>query len=324
VAEALPVGYLPLRLAGDQVFGVEGMGPSNVVCVGFEPRPFLAMNRLDWLQGSPETAIPRLEQGDAILVAPEFLVARGLGVGAKIRLGSGANEAEFEIVGVVTAGGLDIATQTFGMRQIYMEQAVSCVFMDFGAVERHFDTRDAYIMQLRLDEGLSEADEKKLESAVPDAVPGAVFSSGRAIRGFVEEIGGKVLAITGAVALAALALAAIGVGSVVAAGISARTREFGVLRAIGGSNGTVARLVLGETAVMAIAAMVSGSALGLQLAWMGISLYRDFAGLRLAWVFPTWSLLVGGLVVVTVALLAATPAIVRLCRKPARELLASA
>jgi ABC-type antimicrobial peptide transport system permease subunit len=97
-----------------------------------------------------------------------------------------------------------------------------------------------------------------------------------------------------------------------------------VLRAIGGSNGTVARLVLGETAVMAIAAMVSGSALGLQLAWMGVSLYRDFAGLRLAWVFPTWSLLVGGLVVITVALLAAAPAIVRLCRKPARELLASA
>ncbi len=324
VADALPVGYLPLRVGGEQVFGVEGMGPSNVVCVGFEPRPFLAMNRLDWLQGTPETAIPRLEQGDAILVAPEFLVARGLGVGSRIRLGSGANEAEFEIVGVVTAGGLDIATQTFGMRQIYMEQAVSCVFMDFGAVERHFDTRDAYIMQLRLDEGLSEADEKTLETAVPDAVPGAVFSSGRAIRGFVEEIGGKVLAVTGAVALAALALAAIGVGSVVAAGIGARTREFGVLRAIGGSTRTVAALVLGETVVMALAAMVSGSALGLQLAWMGVSLYRDFAGLRLEWVFPGPSLAVGCVVVVAVALLAATPAVVRLCRKPARELLASA
>ncbi|MEY2716667.1 MAG: hypothetical protein RIT24_3010 [Planctomycetota bacterium] len=323
VADALPVGYLPLRVGGEQVFGVEGMGPSNVVCVGFEPKPFLAMNRLDWVQGTPETAIPRLEQGDAILVAPEFLVARGLGVGSKIRLGSGANEAEFEIVGVVTAGGLDIATQTFGMRQIYMEQAVSCVFMDFGAVERHFDTRDAYIMQLKLDSGLSEEDEKTLETAVPDAVPGAVFSSGRAIRGFVEDIGGKVLAVTSGVALAALALAAIGVGSVVAAGISARTREFGVLRAIGGSTRTVAALVLGETIVMALAAMVSGSALGLQLAWMGVSLYRDFAGLRLAWVFPTWSLVVGGVVVVAVALLAATPAVVRLCRKPARELLAS-
>ena len=324
VTDALPVGYLPLKIAGDQVFGVEGLGPTNVVCVGFEPRPFLEMNRLDWLEGSPETAIPRLESGDAILVAPEFLIARGLGVGSKLRLGSGANEAEFEIVGVVTAAGLDIATQTFGMRQIYMEQAVSCVFMDFAAVERHFDTRDAYIMQLRLAPGLDDAQEKVLSDAVSDAVPGAVFSSGRAIRGFVEEIGGTVLAVTSAVALAALALAAIGVGSVVAAGISARTREFGILRAVGGSTRVLVGLVLGETLVMSVAALLSGTALGLTLAWMGVALYRDFAGLRLAWIIPWMPLLVGGGIVVVVALLAAAPAIVRLARKPTRELVAGA
>jgi putative ABC transport system permease protein len=282
------------------------------------------MNRLDWLEGSPETAIPRLERGDAILVAPEFLIARGLGVGSKLRLGSGANEAEFEIVGVVTAAGLDIATQTFGMRQIYMEQAVSCVFMDFAAVERHFDTRDAYIMQLRLAPGLDDAKEKVLSDAVSDAVPGAVFSSGRAIRGFVEEIGGTVLAVTSAVALAALALAAIGVGSVVAAGISARTREFGILRAVGGSTRVLVGLVLGETLVMSVAALLSGTALGLTLAWMGVALYRDFAGLRLAWIIPWMPLLVGGGIVVVVALLAAAPAIVRLARKPTRELVAGA
>lgn len=324
VADALPVGYLPLRIAGEQVFGVEGMGPTNVVCVGFEPRPFIAMNRLDWIEGTPETAIPRLEEGNAILVAPEFLIARGLGVGSKLRLGSGSNEAEFEIVGVVTAAGLDIATQTFGMRQIYMEQAVSCVFMDFGAVERHFDTRDAYIMQLRLAPGLDDAAEAKLGEAVSDAVPGAVFSSGRAIRGFVEQIGGTVLAVTSAVALAALALAAIGVGSVVAAGIAARTREFGVLRAVGGSTRVLVALVLGETVVMAIAAVLSGTALGLMLAWMGVALYRDFAGLRLAWVIPWLPLATGTVIVVAVALCAATPAVLRLSRKPTRELVAGA
>ena len=324
VTGALPIGYLPLKMSGEQVFGVRGLGPTNVVCVGFEPRPFIEMNRLDWIEGSPETAIPRLEQGDAILVAPEFLVARGLGVGSRLRLGSGKNEAEFEIVGVVTAAGLDIATQTFGMRQIYMEQAVSCVFMSFDAVERHFDTREAYIMQMKLDPKMDEEGEKRLGEAVADAVPGAVFSSGRAIRGFVDQVGGTILALTSAVALAALALAAIGVGSVVAAGISARTREFGILRAVGGSTRVLVGLVLGETVIMALAALVSGTALGLQLAWMGVELYRDFAGLRLAWVIPYAPLAVGGAIVVGVALLAASPAVVRLARKPARALLASA
>ena len=323
VDAALPIGYLPLKVAGEQVFGVEGLGPSNVVCVGFEPKPFLEMNRLDWIEGSPETAIPRLEQGDAILVAPEFLIARGLGVGSTLRLGSGKHEADFEIVGVVTAAGLDIATQTFGMRQIYMEQAVSCVFMSFDAVAEHFDTREAYIMQLKLAAGLDEDGEEALGNAVADAVPGAVFSSGRAIRGFVDEIGGTILAVTGTVALAALVLAAIGVGSVVAAGISARTREFGVLRSIGGSTRVLVALVLGETVVLALASLVSGTALGLQLAWMGVALYRDFAGLRLAWVVPFGPLAIGAAIVVAVALLAAMPAVIRLARKPARALLAS-
>ena len=210
------------------------------------------------------------------------------------------------------------------MRQIYMEQAVSCVFMDFAAVERHFDTREAYIMQLRLEKTLDAEGDERLADAVADAVPGAVFSSGRAIRALVDDVGGTVLGVTAAVAFAALLLAAIGVGSVVAAGISARTREFGILRAVGGSTGTVAALILGETAIVALASLVTGSALGLQLAWMGVSLYRDFAGLDLRWVVPGPAIAAGAAVVVAVALLAATPAVVRLCRRSSRELLANA
>ena len=75
---------------------------------------------------------------------------------------------------------------------------------------------------------------------------------------------------------------------------------------------------------MAIAALVSGTALGLMLAWMGMALYRDFAGLRLAWVIPWIPLAAGAGVVVVVALLAATPAVLRLSRKPTRELVAGA
>jgi putative ABC transport system permease protein len=105
---------------------------------------------------------------------------------------------------------------------------------------------------------------------------------------------------------------------------AARTREFGILRAVGGSTGVLVGLVLGETIIMAIAALVSGTALGLQLAWMGVELYRDFAGLRLAWVVPYAPLAAGAAIVVAVALLAATPAVIRLARKPARALLASA
>ena len=96
-----------------------------------------------------------------------------------------------------------------------------------------------------------------------------------------------------------------------------------MLRSIGGSTRVLVALVLGETVVLALASLVSGTALGLQLAWMGVALYRDFAGLRLAWVVPFGPLAVGAAIVVAVALLAAMPAVIRLARKPARALLAS-
>ena len=179
-------------------------------------------------------------------------------------------------------------------------------------------------MQLKLTPGLSEAQETILSEALSDAVPGAVFSSGRAIRGFVEDIGGTILALTSAVALAALLLASIGVGSVVAAGIAARTREFGVLRAIGASTRVLVALVLGETIVIALAAIVTGALLGLQLAWIEVSFLRVFAGIELQPQVPTAPLLVGGIILILVALLAALPAVIHLARKPVRELIASA
>ena len=60
------------------------------------------------------------------------------------------------------------------------------------------------------------------------------------------------------------------------------------------------------------------------LAAMGVRLYRDFGGLELRLLVPVGPLAAGAATVVLVALLAATPAVVRLARRPARELLANA
>ena len=79
IVSASPVGYLPLRVAEQDRLGTGEFAPANVVCVGFVPEEFLSFNRVDWIQGSPEVAIPRLSDGDAVLVAKEFLIARKLG-----------------------------------------------------------------------------------------------------------------------------------------------------------------------------------------------------------------------------------------------------
>ena len=323
VDAASPVGYLPLRVGSDVQLGIRGFGPQNVVCVGFEIESFLALNRLEWIKGSEEEAVPRLVEGESILVAEQFLTARGLDLGDTVLLGPPEREKSFEIVGVVGAAGLDVATQFFGVRSLYMEHAASCVFMDFDAVERHFNTREAYILQLVLDPAMTEEDEKQMAETVTALVPGALFSSGRAIKRLIGDAGTTILGVSSSVALAALLLACFAVGNVVAAGIAARRFEFGGLRAVGSPNGLLGRIVLGELLVMLAAAAIIGVLMGVHLAWMGTTLYRDLAGLRLALVVPGIAVTTGILVMSLLTVGAALPAVISLLRRPTRELLAT-
>jgi len=318
------IGYLPLQVVGTQVFGLTGISPTSVVCIGFEPRPFLAMNRLEWIAGDPERATSRLLEGDAVLVAQEFLVARGLGVGSTIAIGSASNSVPVEIVGVVGAAGLDVATQFFGIRSMYMEHAVSCVFMDFDVVARDFGNREAVIMQFSMPQDLDDAGEKAIATQLEDQVPGSSFASGRTIRRAVLEIGNMMLALSAGIALGAMMLACFAVGNVVVAGIAARRQEFGVLRAVGATPSLLLRVILGEVLAIALAAIVSGFGLGIHLAWMATRLYHDLAGLDLKVTLSPLPLAIGCLVLLVLTALAATPAGVHLMRRPARELLAAA
>ena len=323
VVASSPVGYLPLRVGSDAQLGIQGFGPRNVVCVGFEVESFLELNRLDWIRGTPEEAVPRLLEGDAILVAEQFLTARELDVGDSVMLGPPGREVRFEIVGVVGAAGLDIATQFFGIKSLYMEHAASCVFMDFKAVERHFNTREAYILQVVLSEDMDEEGEKSMAEAANRTVPGSLFSSGRAIKRLIGEAGQTILGISSSVALAALLLACFAVGNVVAAGINARRFEFGVLRAIGSSRGLAGRIVLTEVLTMVATASIIGAGMGLHLAWMGVTIYHDLAGLKLALVLPLLPMALGILIMAVLTVSAALPALIALVRRPTRELLAA-
>ena len=320
VQGTVPIGYLPLKVIGETVFGVEGIGTPNVVCIGFPPEEFLALNRLDWIQGSPETALPKLKTGAGILVAKEFLVARGKKPGDHIRLGGGKTEKDYEIVGVVGAAGLDVAVQFFGIRSVYTENAVSCVFMDFDEVARSFGSREAFILQVDIDDASPPELDAQLGDAVTDRVPGAVFASGRAIRKTILQVGDRILMITSAIAFAALALACFGVGNVVAANIGARTFEFGVLRATGATPGLLARLVLGEVLLLTIAGAGIGTALGLHLARMGVFWHKELGGQEIAFEPPLAPLAIGWAVLLVMTIASAMPAVRALMKRSVREL----
>jgi ABC-type antimicrobial peptide transport system permease subunit len=116
--------------------------------------------------------------------------------------------------------------------------------------------------------------------------------------------GRLVAALFGAFAMLALALAAIGLFSVVSYGVAQRTNEFGIRMALGATPGRVLRMVLGATA----------RTVGIGLAAGGV-LSAVSAGLLRHW--AEGSVGSPGVVIVVVALLVATAGLAALI--PARR-----
>ncbi|GIW74160.1 MAG: hypothetical protein KatS3mg103_0682 [Phycisphaerales bacterium] len=325
--EALPfvrrtcaVTLLPVET---DAFGVRALQRYQSTFVAFEPEPFFEMTRLVWVQGDEAYARRRLAEGGAVLVAREFYVAQGLGVGDTFTCTVQGQAHRFEVVGVIASPGLEIVGQYFNAGEDLARQAVHAVFGTRRDLIDRFGVEAIHLIQIDLDEGVDDAQavaqirETLFGTGVLDA------GSGRQIKREIQSVAGTTLAVFSAVAVMAMLVACLGVANVIVAGIHARRYEMGVLRAIGASSWLVARLVLAEALLIALAAVVLGTGLGFQAAWAGQRLYALLAGLSLSLRPPVGPLAFSWAVTVALALLAAAPAVLTLARRRPLELLAA-
>ncbi|MFG0330434.1 MAG: FtsX-like permease family protein [Phycisphaerales bacterium] len=305
VRSANPIGQFKIE-TDRQIFGVEGIAPRSVFFISFEPGPFFEMTRLEWHEGDREAALRRLEEGDALLVAREFLVARGIGHGDTLELGPPDNRHSFEVVGVVSSPGLDIATTVFGIEGEFHQQAIHSVFGSRADAAAKFDHRQTQLIQFDLDESITDEEAReRLRSAL-----GAVqFSSGRLIKETVNELSTQLMRVASILAVLAMAVASLGVANVMAANVASRRFEYGVFRAVGAGRGVLIRLVLGEATLIALAAVTLGGGLGYTAALNETVIYRVLVGIDVPALWPMAPAIFGALAVLTLAAAASMPPI---------------
>lgn len=302
VSHANPITYFQLPVQGRQLFGIKGISPKRVHVVGFEPREFLEMTYLEWVQGEQESAIRRLEAGGAILVAREFLTARGLGVGDSLTLGPEGGEHTFEIAGVVSSPGLDIVTSVFGIQDAFHDQAIHCVFMTREETKRCFDTDTIVLIQFDMSDTI---DEQTAEQTLKEQLGPIRFGTGRRIQNFMLREAGNLMMLASLAAFAAMAVASLGMANVMAANVSARRREYGILRASGAGRWTVTALVLAEALLTGLGACVAGIGLGMHDSFNASYLYRVMVGLLTSPKFPVTPIAIGVAGLLLMALVAA-------------------
>lgn len=312
----------PVGMERAQAAGVAGLKKFGTNFVGFEPEAFFAMTNVTWIQGDPRTAIEELKKGGAVLVAREFLTARGIGVGSMVTLKHNNQDFPFRVVGVITSPGLDIASQFLEVGDRYLDQAVNSVFGSRADMMSKFGNDAINFVQVNFKPGMgTDESMQKVKRAVGPGVLIAVLATQMKaqIAGFI----GGMLYVGGAVGVGAMLVACFGVANLIVASIQTRQFEFGVLRALGAQRGLLARLVLGEAVIIALVACVLGTLMGLQGSWAGLQLYRIMIGLVLHMHVPLDAIALGWATVTAITLLAAGPSVWRLVQRKPRELLAA-
>ncbi|MGH7244194.1 MAG: ABC transporter permease [Phycisphaerales bacterium] len=333
--QAMPeiTGASPLSLvrANISAEGMTGLGIGSLqqlktAFIGFDPDSFFRLMNVTWVQGDPETAVRKLNEGNSIIVAREFLTSKGLGVGKHVKITYQNHSHEFEIVGVVTSPGLDIVSNFFDLGDMYVDQAVSAVFGSRAALRDKLlggNEPPTQIISLSLAKNTDDAEvTAKIRRELYDY--GVLdVGTGRFFKQLIDGAIGRSLYIVSAIAIMSMLVASLGVANLIVAAIEGRRFEFGVLRAVGASRGVVCRLVLAEAIVVAVAACIVGVAMGIQGSYGGVRLNAAIMGVELFLRPQLTPIAIGCAILICLTLLAATPAVVALSRKQPRELLAA-
>jgi putative ABC transport system permease protein len=239
---------------------------------------------LDWVQGSPRVLDSLGPRG--ALLAKDFAKDHGLRVGSTLRIlvPSGARPS-FRVKGIFDppAGGSPFGPATISS----------------GAFDRLFPRPSNLYTFVTIRGGVTDANTKALEQAL-ERFPNAKLADRETFKDNQASGLNQVLNILYVLLALSIIVSLFGIVNTLVLTVFERTRELGMLRAVGMTRRQVRRMIRHESVITALIGAAIGIALGIVLAVLLIARVDE---INLAW--PITSLLIFAVVAVVVGLIAA-------------------
>ena len=170
--------------------------------------------------------------------------------------------------------------------------------IDLSGWEANFDTQDDSVISARLAAGFDETDAEAALAPLAEAFPQLEIETRDEFRQRVEGNLDSLLVIINVFLFLAIVIALLGITNTMALSVLERTREIGLMRAIGMTRRQTRSLIRLEAGVVSLFGAILGVLIGIVFGWLAVIAIPDSVIDRLAVPFPTLGIYV---VIATIA-----------------------
>ncbi|MGD8633092.1 MAG: ABC transporter permease [Anaerolineales bacterium] len=242
---------------------------TGIRLVGIDPQPYKRIAGLTFLEGD-KSAFDRMGNGNVVIVNGRYASQFGVEVGDTVTLEGDHGPIALKVAAI----GLD-----------YLNIKLPTVYIDQVALTREYGVRNDVFILVNAKPG---ADIGQLEEDLQAAAaryPGIGILSRSQLHQSQEQVA-RTGTIGMNIVLALLALPALlGLANAMGINVIERTREIGMLRAVGARRRQVRRMIVAESVLLSLMGIAMGVVGGIFLSFV-LTEVLDFAVLHIPYSFP--------------------------------------
>jgi putative ABC transport system permease protein len=246
----------PFAAAPGRAEGVSG----TLNITGFEPATTGKVVNLDWVDGS-NALLKGFSARDA-LVESQWAENNGIGVGDSVAL--------------TTPTGTQHTFRVAGAVRDRVGLVLDSVALPLRTLRRDFDARTDVIALLDYAPGANAgATRARIDKVLEKSFPNVESRSQTQLKADQEEQINQLLVLIYALLTLSIMVSLFGIVNTLVLTIHERTRELGMLRAIGASKRQMRRLIRYESLITALIGAIIGAVLGLLIAIVAVEALKD-------------------------------------------------